>query len=298
MAHLPRGYEAIAGASAHTVIDEAGGHAVVVGATVRALQERPDGTLDPAEIVDAFRDPTDLHEPITGLVTLENTNAHTGGRPLTVEYTRTVAALAHERGVPLHVDGARFFNAVVALGVTPAELAAPADSVTFCLSKGLSAPIGSVVVGNGPFVARARRARKLLGGGMRQVGVLAAAGLIALRDGDAGMITRLAEDHANARRLAEGLAGLDGIRSPGGIAQPGDGPLDPGARRDRLRAVQGGPRPGRVPRRPRGAGRADGRLRARAGPRRDPLRDHRGGHRPHDRRGGRGPARHRAPAGG
>ena len=112
MAHLPRGYEAIAGASAHTVIDEAGGHAVVVGATMRALQERPDGTLDPAEIVAAFRDPSDLHEPITGLVTLENTNAHTGGRPLTVEYTRTVAALAHERGVPLHIDGARFFNAV------------------------------------------------------------------------------------------------------------------------------------------------------------------------------------------
>ena len=152
------------------MIDEAGGHAVVVGATIRALQERPDGTLDPAEIVAAFRDPSDLHEPITGLVILENTNAHTGGRPLTVEYTRTVAAIAHERGVPLHIDGARFFNAVVALGVTPAELAAPADSVTFCLSKGLSAPIGSVVVGNGPFVARARRARKLLGGGMRQVG--------------------------------------------------------------------------------------------------------------------------------
>ena len=146
MAHLPRGYEAIAGASSHTVIDEAGGHAVVVGATVRPLQERPDGTLDPAEIVDAFRDPTDLHEPITGLVTLENTNAHTGGRPLTVEYTKTVAALAHERGVPLHVDGARFFNAVVALGVSPAELAAPADSVTFCLSKGL---VGAGRLGRG-----------------------------------------------------------------------------------------------------------------------------------------------------
>ena len=229
MAHLPRGYEAIAGASSHTVIDEAGGHAVVVGATVRPLQERPDGTLDPAEIVDAFRDPTDLHEPITGLVTLENTNAPTGGRPLTVEYTKTVAALAHERGVPLHVDGARFVNAVVALGVSPAELAAPADSVTFCLSKGLAAPVGSVVVGNGPFVARARRARKLLGGGMRQAGVLAAAGLVALRDGDAGMIARLAEDHANARRLAEGIAALDGIRAPGGIAQPDDGgALDPG----------------------------------------------------------------------
>ncbi len=228
MAHLPRGYEAIAGASSHTVLDEAGGHAVVVGATVRPLPENPDGTIDPAAIIDAFRDPSDLHEPITGLIALENTHAHSGGQPLPVDYLRTVSALAHERGVPLHIDGARFFNAVVALGVTPAELAAPADSVTFCLSKGLSAPVGSMVVGNGPFIARARRARKLLGGGLRQVGVLAAPGLIALRDGDAGMISRLAEDHANARRLAEGLAALEGILSPGDIAQPGDGPLDPG----------------------------------------------------------------------
>ena len=207
MAHLPRGYEVIAGASAHTVIDEAGGHAVVVGATVRALQERPDGTLDPAEIVDAFRDPTDLHEPITGLVTLENTNAHTGGRPLTPEYTRTVSAIAHERGVPLHIDGARFFNAVVALGVTPAELAGPADSVTFCLSKGLAAPVGSVVVGNGPFIARARRARKLLGGGMRQAGILAAAGLFALEHN----VERLAQDHALACELASVLDRFDGL---------------------------------------------------------------------------------------
>lgn len=227
MAHLPRGHEAIAGATTHTVMDEAGGHAVVVGATIRALAERPDGTLDPVDIADAFRDPTDLHEPITGLVVLENTHAHSGGRPLTVAYTRTVAAIAHERGVPLHVDGARFFNAVVALGVSPRELAAPADSVSFCLSKGLSTPIGSMVVGDRAFIARARRARKLLGGGMRQVGVLAAAGLVALQDGDAGMIGRLAEDHANARRLAAGLAALDGIRSPGGLAGPEDGPLDP-----------------------------------------------------------------------
>jgi threonine aldolase len=228
LAHLPRGHEAIAGASTHTVMDEAGGHAVIVGATIRALAERADGTMDPADIIDAFRDPTDYHEPPTGLVVLENTHAHTGGRPLTLEYTRTVAAIAHERGVPLHVDGARFFNACVALGHAPAELAAPADTVTFCLSKGLSAPIGSVVVGPAPFVDRARRARKLVGGGMRQVGVLAAAGLVALRDGEAGMIDRLAEDHANARRLAEGLAELVGVRSPGGMAQPDDGPLDPG----------------------------------------------------------------------
>jgi threonine aldolase len=228
MAHLPRGHEAIAGATTHTVMDEAGGHAVVVGATIRPLAERPDGTLDPAAIAEAFRDPTDLHEPITGLIALENTHAHTGGRPLSVAYTRTVAAIAHERGVPLHVDGARFFNAVVALGTTARTLAAPADSVTFCLSKGLSAPIGSVVVGARDFVARARRARKLVGGGMRQVGVLAAAGLVALDDGPDGMIPRLAEDHANARRLAQGLAAMDAIRSPGGIAQPGgDDALDP-----------------------------------------------------------------------
>jgi threonine aldolase len=227
LAHLPRGYEAIAGESTHTVVDEAGGHAVVAGATIRALPERADGTMDPARIADAWRDPEDPHEPITGLVVIENTHAHSGGRPLSLDYTRTVAAIAHERGVPLHVDGARFFNAVVALGVSPAALAAPADTVTFCLSKGLSAPIGSVVVGPAPFIARARRARKLVGGGMRQVGVLAAAGLVALDDGLDGTIARLAEDHANARRLAAGLAALDGIRSPGGIAQPGDGPLDP-----------------------------------------------------------------------
>ena len=227
LAHLPRGHEAIAGAATHTVVDEAGGHAVIAGATVRTLAERPDGTLDPVEVAEAFRDPTDFHEPMTGLVILENTHAHSGGRPLSLEYTRTIAAIAHERGVPLHVDGARFFNACVALGLAPAELAAPADTVTFCLSKGLSAPVGSVVVGPAPFIGRARRARKLVGGGMRQVGVLAAAGLVALQDGDAGMIDRLAEDHANARRLAEGLAELAGVRSPGGSAQPDDGPLDP-----------------------------------------------------------------------
>ena len=129
---------------------------------------------------------------------------------------------------PLHVDGARFWNAVVALGVRPTDLSGPADSVTFCLSKGLACPVGSVVVGSRDFIWRARRARKLVGGGMRQVGILAAAGLVALRDGPAGMIERLAEDHANARRLAEALAGMDGIVSPGANAQPTPGRLDPG----------------------------------------------------------------------
>jgi threonine aldolase len=228
LAHLPRGHEAIAGASTHVVMDEAGGHAVIVSATVRALRERADGTMDPAEIEEAFRDPEDYHEPPTGLIVLENTHAHSGGRPLPMDYVRRVAGIARERGVPLHMDGARLFNATVALGVTPAEVAAHADTVTFCLSKGLAAPIGSVVVGPAPFIASARRARKLLGGGMRQVGVLAAAGLVALDEGPDGTVARLAEDHANARRLAEGLAELTGVRSPGGIAQPDeDGPLDP-----------------------------------------------------------------------
>jgi threonine aldolase len=227
MAHLPRGHEAIAGETTHTVMDEAGGHAGGVGATIRALPERPDGTMDLAAIRAAFRDPTDYHEPITGLIVLENTHAHTGGRPLPFDYVQEVAGIARDGGVPLHMDGARFFNAAVALGMAPAELAAPADTVTFCLSKGLSAPIGSVVVGPAPFIARARRARKLLGGGMRQVGVLAAAGLVALDEGPDGMIARLAEDHANARRLAQGLAALDGVRSPGGIAQPAGDRLDP-----------------------------------------------------------------------
>ncbi|OGN87737.1 MAG: threonine aldolase [Chloroflexi bacterium GWC2_73_18] len=222
MAHLARGTEIIAETESHTVMDEAAGHAVVVGASARTIPARPDGTMDPAAIAAAFRDPSDPHEPITGLVALENTHAHSMGQPLTATYTAEVAAIAHERGVPLHVDGARLFNAQVALGVPARELVEAADSVTFCLSKGLACPVGSVVVGRRDFIWRARRARKLLGGGMRQVGVLAAPGLIALRDGPTGMIERLADDHANARRLAEALAAMPGVWGP----EPGI-PLDP-----------------------------------------------------------------------
>jgi threonine aldolase len=231
LAHLDRGEETIASAESHLVMDEAAGHAVVVGTSIRALPDRPDGTLDLDLVAESFRDPEDPHEPISGLVAIENTHAHSMGQPLGVAYTRAVADVAHAHGVPLHVDGARFFNAVVAEGVDPAALAGPADSVTFCLSKGLACPVGSVLVGSRAYIWRARRARKLLGGGMRQVGVLAAPGLIALSDGPDGMITRLAEDHENARRLAEGLADLAGIASPGGAAQPGPGRLDPGRAR-------------------------------------------------------------------
>jgi threonine aldolase len=230
MAHLARGQELIAGREHHLVIDEAAGHAVIVGASARTLADRSDGTLDLDELRAAFRDPDDVHEPLSGLITVENTHAHSMGQPLTPAYTRAVAAIAREGGVAFHVDGARFWNAVVAQrrdGVTATDLAGPADSVTFCLSKGLGCPVGSVVVGSSAFIGRARRARKMVGGGMRQAGVLAAAGLVALQDGDAGMIDRLAEDHANARRLADGLADLDGIVSAGGIAQPSEGRLDP-----------------------------------------------------------------------
>jgi threonine aldolase len=228
MAHLGRGQEAIVGEQSHIVMDEAASHAVVAGSSVRVIRERPDGTLDPAVVREAFRDPGDVHEPITGLVAIENANAHTMNQPLGAEYTREVASVAHDGGVPLHVDGARFWNSVVALGERPTDLAGPADSVSFCLSKGLACPVGSVVVGRRDFIWKARRARKLLGGGMRQVGVLAAPGLIALRDGPAGMIERLADDHANARRLAEALSAMDGIASAGDVAQPTPGPLDPG----------------------------------------------------------------------
>ncbi|HEY8846155.1 MAG TPA: GntG family PLP-dependent aldolase [Candidatus Limnocylindrales bacterium] len=227
MAHVPRGGEIIAGAQSHIVRDEAAGHAVVVGASVLQLRDRPDGTLDPIDVATAFRDPGDAHEPGTALVAIENAHSHSGNQPIGIADTARIAAVAHAGGVPLHVDGARFFNAVVALGVRASELAEPADSASFCLSKGLACPAGSVVVGSTAFIAKARRARKLLGGGMRQAGVLAAAGMIALRDGDAGMIDRLADDHAIARGLAEALSANPGVRSPGDIAQPVDGPLDP-----------------------------------------------------------------------
>jgi len=227
MAHVQRGQEVVTGAHGHIPLHEAASHAVVVGAGLRTIEEQPDGTLDLTAVGEAFRDPSDVHDPITGLVVFENASAHADNQPVPSSYVRSLGALAHERGVPLHIDGARFWNTVVALDEDPRELAGPADSVTFCLSKGLACPVGSVLVGSRDFIWRARRARKLIGGGMRQVGVLAAAGLVALRDGDAGMIDRLAEDHANARFLAEALAEIPGVVSPGEAAQPEGDRLDP-----------------------------------------------------------------------
>jgi threonine aldolase len=211
MVHVPRGGEIIVPRDSHTIFHEAANYAVVVGASMRTIEWDADGRMALDDIRDAFRNPDDVHDPLTALVIVENTHADSMAQPLPADYVQEVANVAHAGGVPLHVDGARIFNAVVALNTPVSALLAGADSTSFCLSKGLACPVGSIVVGSRDFIWRARRARKVVGGGMRQVGVLAAPGLIALRDGPAGMIERLAEDHANARRLAEGLAEMPGV---------------------------------------------------------------------------------------
>ena len=212
MAHVPRGGEIIGPADIHTFSSEAAGHAVIAGASVRMIPwSEDDGTMDPVAIRTAVRDPHDDHEPVTSMLTFENSHALSMGQPLSVEYSASIAGLARELGIALFIDGARLFNAAVALGVSARELVPAGASATFCLSKSLGCPIGSVVVGDAAFIARARRARKMVGGGMRQAGVIAAAGLVALREGPDGMIERLAEDHANARYLADALASMAGV---------------------------------------------------------------------------------------
>lgn len=206
LAHCGRGDEVILGSRAHTFLFEAGGISALGGVHSCQIPNRPDGTLDLDEIRQAIR-PDDVHDPITRLITLENTHNRCGGVPLTVDYTRAVGDLAHEHGLQLHLDGARLFNAAAALGVSARELAEPADSVSICLSKGLCAPVGSVLVGSRALIARANRIRKMVGGGMRQAGVLAAAGIVALQS----MVERLTDDHQNARRLAAGLARIPGL---------------------------------------------------------------------------------------
>ncbi len=207
LAHCNRGDEAILGDKAHTFLFEAGGISALGGVHSCQLPNQPDGTLEIEAIRAAIRE-EDEHHPITRLISLENTHNRCGGVALSVEYTRQVRALADEFGLVLHLDGARLFNAAAALGVSARELAEPADSVTVCLSKGLCAPVGSVLCGSEAFIYRARRIRKQLGGGMRQAGVLAAAGIVALET----MVDRLSEDHARARRLALGLSRIPGLK--------------------------------------------------------------------------------------
>ncbi len=203
LAHCGRGDEVILGNKAHTFLYEAGGISALGGVHSCQLPNQSDGTLALQDIQTAIRS-KDAHQPISRLVCLENTHNRCGGVALTADYTRAVGELAHQNGLSLHLDGARIFNAAAAQGVTVKELAEEADSVTFCLSKGLCAPVGSVLCGNKDFISRAHRIRKQLGGGMRQAGILAAAGVVALET----MVDRLAEDHKRANYLARGLSFL------------------------------------------------------------------------------------------
>ncbi len=206
LAHCTRGDEVILGNQAHTFLFEAGGISALGGVHSCQLPNQLDGTLDLDDIRWAIR-PDDPHQPITRLVSLENTHNRCGGVALSVEYTQAVGELCRQHGIRLHLDGARLFNAAAALGVPASALSGPADSVTFCLSKGLSAPVGSLLCGSRTFIQRAHRIRKQLGGGMRQAGILAAAGIVALEN----MPACLADDHLRARRLAQRLASIPGL---------------------------------------------------------------------------------------
>ena len=206
LAHCNRGESIIIGDSSHIFRYEQGGMAQLGGILPHTVPVQADGTLRLSDLESAIN-PDDEHKPVTRLVALENTHNMAGGMPLSVEYTDVVADFTRRNGLIFHIDGARIFNAAAAYGVDAKALVAGADSVTFCLSKGLCAPAGSVLVGSRDFIRRARRARKVLGGSMRQVGILAAAGLVALHT----MRDRLSEDHDNAQLLAEGLSELPGI---------------------------------------------------------------------------------------
>ena len=206
LAHCGRGDEIILGDYSHTFYSEQGGSAAIAGIHPRTIPNQLDGKLDLKDIEAAIR-PYDIHHPPSRLIMLENTHNRKNGSPLELAYMRSVKDLADKYKLKIHVDGARLFNAAVALGVDARDLVADADSVSFCLSKGLAAPVGSVICSTADFIVKARRARKIIGGGMRQAGVLAACGIVALTE----MIDRLAEDHANARKLAEGLADMPGL---------------------------------------------------------------------------------------
>ncbi len=207
MTHCQRGDEVLVGQQAHTYRYEGGGAAVLGSIQPQPLEHEPDGSIALERIAAAIK-PDDPHFARTRLLALENT---IGGKVLPLPYQHAATDLAHERGLATHLDGARLFNAAVALGVAPHEVATGFDSVSVCLSKGLGAPVGSVLLGSREFIDRARRPRKMLGGSLRQAGVLAAAGIFALEH----HVARLAEDHANAQRLADGLRGIEELSVDG-----------------------------------------------------------------------------------
>jgi threonine aldolase len=206
LAHCQRGDEAIVGDAAHTFMYEAGGMAALGGIQPHTIPVQADGTFKLEDVRGAIRG-DNYHFPTTRLIGLENTHGGRGAIPVSKAFMDSVADIAREHDLKTHVDGARIFNAAVALDTPVKALCERVDSVTFCLSKGLSAPVGSIVVGDADFIARARRARKMLGGGMRQAGMLAAAGRVAIHE----MVDRLADDHANAQVLADGLMTVPGL---------------------------------------------------------------------------------------
>ncbi|WP_256684782.1 threonine aldolase family protein [Halococcus qingdaonensis] len=203
--HTDRGDELLCERDSHIYNWEVGGLAQHSGLQARPIDGGTRGVITPDAVHDAYVERTD-HRPGTGLLALENTHNQKGGVAITADEIDAAAAAAHEHGVPTHVDGARLFNASVALDTPAPRLLDNADSVMFCLSKGLGAPVGSMLAGSEAFIERAHRNRKLLGGGMRQAGIIAAPGLEALDNVD-----RLAEDHANARTLAAGFDAIDGL---------------------------------------------------------------------------------------
>ena len=207
LAYSSHGDEIVMGDQAHMFWNESAGQAALAGVQTRLVPNDPQGRLDPGDVAAAIRPKGNLHFPNTSMVCLENTHNRCSGGVLTPEDTKSVCDVAHDAGVPVHLDGARIFNAAIALEVPAVELVREVDDLSFCLSKSLSCPVGSVLVGSQEFIDNARRWRKMIGGGMRQAGVLAAAGLVALDT----MVDRLEEDHQNARRLAHGLANIDGL---------------------------------------------------------------------------------------
>lgn len=203
-----RGSEVIVGDNSHIHVLENGGISTVGGVHSKTVRNNQDGTMDVDEIEAAIRDTNwDLLFPTTRLVCLENSHANCGGRCLSVDYTDRVGKLCKKHGINLHIDGARIFNASIALGVPAHRLVQAADSVSICLSKGLGAPVGSIIVGSENFITKARRLRKTLGGGMRQVGILCAAALVGLHE----ILPKLEDDHKNAKKFAEGLSEIKGL---------------------------------------------------------------------------------------
>ena len=201
-----RGDEVIVGDRAHTFLNEGGGMAALGGIHPRTVTNQPDGTILLADLENAVRG-ENVHWPRTRLICMENTHNFCYGSPLLPAYMQAVSDLAHRRAIKVHTDGARIFNAAIALNVPCHEFARHTDTISFCLSKGLSAPAGSMLCGPKEYIAQARRQRKMVGGGMRQAGIIAAAGIIALET----MVDRLSDDHDNAKKLAQGISEIPGI---------------------------------------------------------------------------------------